>query len=169
MPNWCSNDLSLEGDKDKILAAMKDIHPIDDGGSVDENVVEFNLAVPMPAELVDTVSPARGDDATRKRLRAMHGADNWYDWSVNNWSTKWTGLECFVGWQGDNYYSIEFESAWAPPENWLKKLAPKHPDVKFSLTYDEPGLCFDGELTMQGDEVLVEYCRETSPEVCNED
>ena len=51
--------------------------------------------------------------------------DNWYDWHVNNWGTKWD-----VG--GDNYnvditddgrsMTVNFESAWAPPVAWYENV-----------------------------------------------
>ena len=48
----------------------------------------------MPEDLRSTVK--RCDNATSKwqkensrLLQEKYGADNWYDWSVANWGTKW--------------------------------------------------------------------------------
>jgi len=48
-----------------------------------------------------------------------YGCDNWYDWCVENWGTKWNA--------SDTYYidenNIEFETAWSMPYEILKAIS----------------------------------------------
>ena len=69
--------------------------------------------------------------------------DNWYQWCVDNWGTKWD-VEINDSTIEDDYVELSFDSAWAPPVAWLKIVAKKYPKLKFSLKYDEPGMCFIG-------------------------
>ena len=164
MPNWNSNELVLTGDKDKIEAAIADICPKDERGDLNDDEIHFGVAVPMPEGLKDGSSPYRGDETRSKYLISLYGSDNWYDWAVKNWGTKWSHMELEAGWderEPDNASWIgSFETAWGPPEEWLKKLAPKHPDVTFSLAYAEPGMGFEGVLTLKGDEALQDKSRD---------
>lgn len=51
-----------------------------------------------------------------------YGCDNWYDWCVENWGTKWR--------PSDTYYidenNIEFETAWSTPEPIFKEISRKY-------------------------------------------
>jgi hypothetical protein len=79
--------------------------------------------------------------------------DNWYDWHVSNWGTKWD-----VG--GDNYnvdisndgssMTVSFESAWAPPVAWYEHMQ----ELGFGVTayYYESGMCFAGKYDESGDD-----------------
>ena len=56
-----------------------------------------------------------------------YGADTWYDWSCNNWGTKWGAMESYIA---DN--SIEFQTAWSAALPITEKLSELYPDVRFS-------------------------------------
>ena len=47
-----------------------------------------------------------------------YGYKDWYDWSIENWGTKWNACDCF-----DNGDYIEFETAWSLPHPVYAKLA----------------------------------------------
>lgn len=87
---------------------------------------------PMPEELVNTSSPARvvsQEDYDKqmeknktdkfksypltidkqKMLLDLYGSDNWYDWAIKNWGTKWG---CYDNKYDDSTY--RFTSAWGP-------------------------------------------------------
>lgn len=78
--------------------------------------------------------------------------NDWYDWCVVNWGTKWdigadvgTDKEERYGLKAtrvDNEVSCSFDSAWAPPIGLYNALFELGYDVK--ATYWEPGMAFCG-------------------------
>ena len=94
MPNWCNNTIDLKGPKNKINKLWKSA-----------NKEGFLQAMyPMPKELEDTTSPARPDGEPQP---LVDGHDNWYDWRVNNWATKWDRSE-------ERRVGKECRSRWSP-------------------------------------------------------
>jgi len=135
MPNWCNNVLILNEDSnDSILKVLKDY--IDENG----NLV-FDRIMPMPEELRGTTSPTPDDmnEDTKKQLILKYGADNWWDWCVQNWGTKWEP-DCISADDGH----VSFSTAWSPPIGIVKQLS-KLTGRNFRLTYIEEGMDFCGE------------------------
>lgn len=58
-----------------------------------------------------------------ENLVKKYGADNWYDWSLNNWGCKWDANSERVE---DGDYEFRFETPWGEPEDLLKSLPWKH-------------------------------------------
>ena len=75
-PNWCNNFITICGPEKKIKQIQK--HAIK--GDL------LNYFMPMPKELNDTTSPSSSADKPQPKIE---GFDNWYDWRVHNWGTKW--------------------------------------------------------------------------------
>jgi len=48
-----------------------------------------------------------------------YGERDWYEWSIQNWSTKWNASNGYVD---DSAKCITFETAWSMPENVLKEV-----------------------------------------------
>ena len=146
MPNWCDNQLSITGPNsviDKIEKIVKD----DD--SHKENGL-LNFFHPMPKELEGTTSPS---SASKKPQPMIEGFDCWYDWRVNNWSTKWEVCE-FYGVdrqyhseqnEGESTISFAFSSAWAPPIGAYEKFLENNSDCSVRAFYYEGGCDFMGE------------------------
>lgn len=160
MPNWCFNNLGISGSKkdvEKVLEFIKGV-PDSEGNDV---VFDFNEVVPMPKELENTVSPARGKEVARqKKLAKKYGQGNWYDWRFENWGTKWNSDsgEIIDNWpcmddRKTTKKEIHFSTAWSPPEPVVKALAMKFPKVLFVLQYFEPGMAFAGKLEAKGKSV----------------
>lgn len=124
MPNWVKNDVRIENKQ-----ALKDcIKAEDRSGTGWEETVEFfdfNEIIPMPEELKDKTRnyPSwEAEEKQDKELVAKYGADNWYDWSVKNWGTKWnTGSVRKTG-----VNSVEFDTAWSTPKPVIKALSKKY-------------------------------------------
>ena len=74
-------------------------------------------------------------------------ADNWYDWCVENWGTKWdidqADIERF-----ENELTLYFETAWSPAEGIKDKLEETYDneDISISWFYDEPMMQMAGYL-----------------------
>jgi len=79
----------------------------------------------------------------------LYGHDNWYNWSIANWGTKWDACESCINNNDINFFSVSFETAWAPPIDWIDNIMEDFPDLCFELEYEEPGMCFGGLLQAQ--------------------
>ena len=150
MPNYCNNNIRITGpnsviDKiEKIVSKKTD----DDNGLL-------NYFYPMPKGFKDTTSPLQ-KDATKKeknRARALkirYGQDNWYDWRVKNWSTKWDVTEIYgeasrthIG-DDESEISFGFDSAWSPPIGAYEYWIAENSNCSIRATYYEPGCDFMG-------------------------
>ena len=90
--------------------------------------------------------------------------DNWYDFCVNNWGTKWDVNGADVCDRDENGlgFSASFDSAWAPPMGVVQRLTEQGYDV--TLYYYEPGMCYVGKYE-DGVDDYYEYSNETSTTV----
>ena len=143
MPNWCNNHIEIIGPKKKVDALIK-------GAKAGEFV---NTLYPMPKELEDTQSTS--DEEVMKKQPVVDGHNNWYDWRVQNWSTKWDvdlydpdnldeQEELFGPDDGDKRVAFGFDSAWSPPIGACEHYLQNNNDMSIRLTYYEPGCDFMG-------------------------
>jgi len=83
----------------------------------------------------------------RRRLQAIleTGYTDWYEWSCDNWNTKWNSYSpCFVcDESGDLEFT--FDTAWSFPEPIFEKLAEMYPNVHFHCACFDEGWGFAGE------------------------
>ena len=80
------------------------------------------------------------DELLKARYKKEHGSDNWYDWRVNNWGTKWNSYSCEIQEQEDDYVVYTFDTAWGPPTGVIEALREQCPDFHISAFFDEPGM-----------------------------
>jgi hypothetical protein len=86
MPNWCDNSVRLtHSDKSKVDALEAVL--------LSEDKQVFQHLRPMPES----------------------EKDNWYDWNITNWGTKWEISIHDWERQEDDTIWISFNSAWSPP------------------------------------------------------
>lgn len=140
MPNWCNNNIIIKGPKNKL----KDLESAAREGTF------CNHLSPMPKVLEDT----EANGSKRPKIRKLTGANDWYDWRVDNWGTKWdidaydgsikTSQELLGKDNGNAELSFGFDSAWAPPLNAIADYLEKNEDVSMKLWYYEPGCDFGG-------------------------
>jgi len=143
MPNWCNNSLTISHkDADTLDNLMAQVRA--DG---DERL--FQHIKPMPEELRDTTSPS--------------DSPNWYDWSVDNWGTKWDA--CSMDYEEyDGIVTFSFDTAWSPPLPVYEALA----DMGFEVQayYVEFGMMYAGSWHCNADgEVSEEYSDDISESV----
>lgn len=108
-----------------------------------------------PIKVPELIPCANGTEKDRKALIKKYGTDNWYDWNVNNWGTKWDCDSQEQGYDTDNetYFAVNFNSAWSPPMGWFAKVVSMFPTLKFKLTYMETGCWFAGVAFGQDGEI----------------
>jgi len=145
MPNWCNNNITITGPK-KIIDKIEKIVKNEKYEKPEDGLLEYFY--PMPKGLRDTTADGSKDKAMIKK----HGFSNWYDWAVENWSTKWDihefyGVERWDGIEfeeGTGKITFGFESAWAPPIGAYQKFIEDNSNVTIRATYYEGGCDFMG-------------------------
>lgn len=133
MPNHVQNIVALKGDELKIREMLETIKNDDYGlGTVD-----FNKVIPMPESC------------------------DWYEWSINNWGTKWTAY----GYDKNTDYSknenLWFQTAWSAPHPVIEKLAQTYPEISFKHEWADEDLGMNcGKREYSGGEIIDEYIPE---------
>lgn len=158
MPNHVTNVLTLKGSKDEILGCLQaimvnhteeaikkaDIEPYEGIGTID-----FNKIIPMPEEVYNG---RLGPDE-----RKMYGSNNWYDWSVEHWGTKWNSYNYYnheimsvAELEDGNDYVMGFETAWSQPEPVITKLSEMFPELTINHLYFDEFDNFAGVVELKG-------------------
>ena len=101
MPNWVRNIVKVSNDR-----AI--------GDCLVDGEFDFNKVIKMPENIF------RGNLGLKEREK--YGADNWYDWSCENWGTKWNASETHK--YGPR--CVEFDTAWSTPEPVVQRLSKKY-------------------------------------------
>ena len=128
MPNWCSNRATITG------------------------------PAPVIKEIIEVLN--QDDSPLLQWMVPRPGAEeeNWYQWNIENWGTKWDICDVYFENQAEED-SIEFSfcSAWGPPEQAFETWAQADGRVQFNLEYWEPGAGFVGSCSYDGDSMSYEY------------
>ena len=137
MPNYCNCSLTLSVDDED--PNIKDILLNFYNNNKKENLLlSFSKEVPMPES----------------------ESENWYQWCVENWGTKWEPLDVYVEENYENVLSPNlsyfFDTAWSPPLDWLSKVSGKYPKITFFIEYSEPGMDIYGESRYTNGELTYE-------------
>jgi len=151
MPNWCNNTLILTHNDRSELERAKAAF---DRGEL------LNEFIPVPEDLKITSSPGTKDEELKELYAAniaKHGYDNWYDFCIGKWGTKWD-----VGGEGDSELALEnniltltFDSAWSPPCGAYEAMEAEG----FGVTgyYYEPGMQFAGIYSEGNDDYYEDW------------
>lgn len=145
MPNWCENKLIIIGNEREIEKFRKE-------AKHEDHDLCLNNLTPMPRELINTKYPP---EKKNNDLLAKYGVDNWHDWCIKNWGTKWN-VEARLVYEGKKCLRYEFDSAWTPPLNWVGAVSKEYPGLLFILEYDESGVEFRGIAKFQAGKQLVD-------------
>ena len=118
--------------------------------------------------------------------------NNWYDWNVRNWGTKWDIAmsdeeqyrETSVDMTDADSVTYQFNTAWSPPTEAILTLSSQYPELVFTLTYQEETgwggdcLIMDGKFVNQMsyesqcrdcDAIdCLEFCEDCGNEICSE-
>lgn len=118
MPNHVTSVITLSGDESRIKAMLEQIKNDEYGlGSVD-----FNKILPMPEAVY--CGPLG------MREKELHGKNNWYDWRITNWGTKWNSYGYNEEYETEDD-KLQFLTAWGAPHPVIQKLSEMYPDIKF--------------------------------------
>ena len=147
MPNECMNTLGIMGKKEDVEAFVKFVT------TENNEIALFDSLIPFPKELDDSTFPVNIEDKGKNsELVSKYGSDNWYDWKINNWGTKWGDYELTPGkitkaYSEDEWHiHFNYTTAWSPGENELANaICKQFPKLKAMIQYEEPGMAFAGE------------------------
>ena len=147
MPNHCYNYLEITGDEKQLQEFVeKSLTEWDDG----EDRFTFNGTHPMPEELNITKGTQTQDEKEQAILNlANHGYTDWYEWHCGEWGTKWDAYDLVIQNNDTGFFCVSFDTAWSPPDAWIKNIIQDFPDLQFVLEYSEEGMGFGGRLTAQ--------------------
>lgn len=163
MPNWCANEVKVEGSRKRLVEfdeAFKgrpanwgaDLFDMREKTPEEKVLFElehtkkieaihdycFNALVPVPQDVLDAGFQSAG-----------------YEWSVVNWGTKWDASITAYD-DGGSKITYVFDTAWSPPIPFLHTVSAKWPDLTFTLTYEEGGSAFAGEMIFRGGDAVYE-------------
>tara|TARA_R110001583_G_scaffold62471_2_gene183659 strand:- start:1862 stop:2290 length:429 start_codon:yes stop_codon:yes gene_type:complete len=136
MPNHCSNRIEISGEPRDVKRVKKFLENKDT-----DTCFDFNNILPMPKELEGTSSPTEEPNSFKnRRLRKVYGTDNWYDWRILHWGTKWNSYDGKIDNEDEEYIVYTFDTAWSPPEPVIHALREKFEEVDITAFFDEPGM-----------------------------
>lgn len=84
--------------------------------------------------------------------------ENWYDWCITNWGTKWDISQPFVSDDTEEDSIVfSFDTAWGPPREAFRDWAERDGRVSYRLSYIETGMGFVGWESYDGDCLDEDY------------
>ena len=134
MPNYIYNTLKIKGN-------LNDLNHVLNFVKSDSSLFDFDKILPMPDYIY------RGDliDIERK----LYGKNNWYDWSMDNWGTKWNSVGACIE---ENF--IRFETANTPCVPVVTALAQKYPTMRFEYAFYAGILGTEGKFVYENGELI---------------
>ena len=183
MPNYCSNNMIVQGNGKDVKKFIKENFRTNKYNRSEEKVMylyelDFEQFDPTPI-----------DEKTGEII------DDWYNWRLQHWGCKWSCcndqiicLEVNVDGEDRRYYDLHrdtdderfseelidkldennnmklelqcyYDTPWGPPEGifmqWYEKY--KELDIEISLKFYEPGCVFAGEFWFSKDEYCIKY------------
>jgi hypothetical protein len=128
MPNHVTNRVEITSDNPEKIDAL-----IESLKTSDEQIFDFNSVIKMPEDS-DTFQ-ATGSVSMLGGCQSPRG--NWYDWSRENWGTKWNAYSATMERNSKNQVTYTFQTAWACPFPVIQKLAEKFQVYVRCAYYDE--------------------------------
>ena len=151
MPNHVYSSMKITGDP-TIIKTFSKKH-------FDEGHFDLNSFIPMPDELKGSTAPSTPPrDATELELARFvkqmaervekYGADNWYDWRINNWGTKWGTYDGNMDTPTEHSIVCNFQTAWNLPDKVFEVMAEMYPTLTFQIECVEEGGFFSGAIAI---------------------
>ncbi len=143
MPNHVTNILRFTGDAKTVQAMREAVAFTNHPGCID-----FGKVLPVPENIyMGNLGQAE---------RQLYGKNNWYDWCLANWGTKWNAYDFPDIAPTDG--SFRFNTAWNAPHPVIQKLSEMYPDLTIHhLWADEDIGSNCGEKTYKAGQVLDEH------------
>jgi len=82
--------------------------------------------------------------------------DDWYQWSVDNWGTKWDVEADGEIAESDWMHTVYYDTAWGPPLEFYRYMIEKH-NVEVDAEFEESGMGFIGYFNNEEGEETWDY------------
>jgi len=159
MPESLAN-MDHSSDIETVVDVIFGIEPMNMGGEV-LNTAFQNLAMNNRLREIVKCKPMikTEDDKKWEQLitalnnQRTYGCFSWYDWSPENWGTKWNAYSQPNKRSQDD--KVLFQTAWSPPIPIIKALSKKFPEavIKLECSDEDTGSqCYEIEF-LNGEEV----------------
>ena len=163
MPNHIYSELEVSGSKHELEALLSKVSG--DSG------YDFNKVYPVPAELQGIKYPVSivSEEEYAKAASAlpdpsgfnpglpltakmadnytlMFGANNWYDWSLKNYGTKWGiyNAEALSFDVSEGVIKFSYQTAWSPAGEFFKRASLLFSSLVFKTEFADEGGGFVG-------------------------
>ncbi len=162
MPNHVYTSMLVTGEPE-LIKLFTEKH-------FDKEQFDLSSFAPMPTELKGTTAPNKPPringkevlpnsveykawQANTNRLIEAYGYDNWYEWCLQHWGTKWNTYECDMDTPTENTIACNFQTAWSLPDPIFEKMAKLYPTLEFEMTCVEESGYFSGYISIIEGEV----------------
>lgn len=178
MPNWCSNEVTVYANSRQDLTrlltmATQPVESDDDSDdSIDKSLFRMESIHTTPRELMENNKTTGGEQLQNAIARNTdYEYDNWYNWRVANWGTKWDmsdvqldEIEYFGEEEGKRWsFNLYYQTAWSPNIEFWKYVCKMGPFI-VEMRYIEEGMGYIGETTVERNNV-DDYCVNTTNEM----
>ena len=128
MPNWTTNMVVIscsQSVRPDIIKALREDDPKEPGNLEASTDFSFNKLIPMPEHSDDFQADGN------LKLDVIHSGEprtktnNWYDWSCENWGTKWPACDAEITEETDTEIHYRFLTAWDAPRPIVDALRKK--------------------------------------------
>ena len=158
MPNHVTNRLTIVGDEQEVAKCLAEIKGTQEDQFIDFNTFapipkelegtrsptkiisqedyddqEKRIAHNELTEIEKSWGVSRGiTKEMSEKFQEEFGYDNWYDWQIANWGTKWNAYDQYKI-EGES--TIEFSTAWSTPYHAITALSVKYPTLRFEVEF----------------------------------
>lgn len=149
----CAVEL-INSNKDELVKGTKferlcnNIIKIDDKTTI-QDLIDF-LSINKNIDKFNAIDLDLGYQYIKNKEK--YGHENWYEWRISNWGTKWNAVDVNCLESNDTHLTVEFLTAWSTPEPIFKRMIEKFPNLIFSGCFVEESKAFAGEInTVDGE------------------
>lgn len=146
MPNHVQNILFVEGSA-QDTAAFFDLCKVSD-----TDHFSFAGIVPRPSDAQLGREMVMGIGYALPAFGLAHPMS----WEITHWGSKWDAYEVGAVWVHDTYKRISFQTAWTPPEPWLKAASTRFPTLVFRMMSKDEGALRGCVFVARGGDVAMD-------------
>lgn len=183
MPNHVKNILSIDGEINLVKSCLNNIKGRKDNQLIDFNKItplpsklegtrspskiisekeyqeqEERIKRGELTEIEKNYGLSRGiTKAIQDELIKEFGCDNWYDWSLENWGTKWNAYDQEI----ISPNSFSFFTAWGSPNKIIETLSLNYPSLIFRIDFADEDFGYNvGSYTLQNGQYINHFMPE---------